>query len=347
MPWFSLLADRRYCEQKHPSRLETKFKSHTPVSTTSLPFYPGTLILLALDYTYPLSKRVEALSPYNFTCQCPRCVDDLTVYQACAALPDIVGWDDQTLLSSPQLRSHPAAQDPTKVSLARSFGERARELLDSKSTPEPLDERFASLKAQYVQCSELVSGRLWAISPLPQILTEIPIYYAEAGDFVSAATVACHVATMCDPYRYVAPFHPVRTKGLFMIARLLANTAADTAALGQSAQITASKKSVNQKALETLRGIDQVSLCQMLLIMVLWATPAGKEAEWELSASAKTMLDDIDQLPGRDQELSLINAWKNDPHSDQSKAFFDYAVVKQINALGDLGREVLKVDFGS
>ncbi|KAF7546941.1 hypothetical protein G7Z17_g8059 [Cylindrodendrum hubeiense] len=299
------------------------------------------------DYTYPLSKRREALSPYNFTCQCLRCTKDMNIYQVCALSPNIDLNLGSLVFDPSKLRRHPATTSNSKAALANKYSEDAAEMIDSKETPNMLDERRRYLQTQYRKCQPLVREGFWSVSPLPQVLTEISIYYAEEGNFVYALAIACYVATYCDPYRYVAPFHPVRAKGLFLIGKLLANTAADTAALSASVQAMVSKGNFDQKGLQTLQEIDQVSLCQMLLFMVLQQTPAGYAAEWELSVSAREMLNDINQLPGRDQELSLINAWRQNPSSDQSRAFFEYAVLKQIDALASLGHEVLVTDFGA
>ncbi|KAF7548449.1 hypothetical protein G7046_g8679 [Stylonectria norvegica] len=298
------------------------------------------------DYTYPLSRRREALAPYNFVCQCPRCSGDLNVYQACAISTNIDLNRHGLVLDVSRLRSHPAATRDSKIALARRYTEDVAGLIDSEGSSSSLNERRRLLEARYRKCKQLVSEQLWAVAPLPQILTETSIYYAEQGDLTRALTTACYVATSCDPYRYVAPFHPVRAKGLFLIAKLLANTAADTAALGNAVVTLAAKGGLDQKALETLQRIDQVSLCQMLLIMVLRAAPGGYVEEWELSVSAREMLDDINQLPGRDQEVSLIDAWRQNPETDQSRAFFEYAVLKQVDALAELGLGVLTADFG-
>lgn len=201
------------------------------------------------------------------------------------------------------------------------------------------------LLAQYRDCRGLVAGELWAVTPVPQVLTEISIYYAEQGNFASALAVACFVATMCDPYRYVAYFHPVRANTIFMMAKLLANTAEETAALSSSVSAVATQANLGQKVQETLQNIDQVSLCQMLLTIVLRLAPAGHAAEWELAVAARGMLRDIEQLPGREKELSLIVAWVQNPASDQSNAFFEYAVIQQVDALASLGRAVLETDF--
>ncbi|KAK7430812.1 hypothetical protein QQZ08_002601 [Neonectria magnoliae] len=272
---------------------------------------------------------------------------DLNIYQVCALSPN-VDLNLASLVFDPsKLRHHPAAARDFKAALANKYSEAATDIIDSRESPDSLDERRRVLEAQYRECQPLVSEGFWGVSPLPQVLAEISIYYAEEGNFVYALATACHVATACDPYRYVAPFHPVRAKGLFLIGKLLANTAADTAALSDSINAMASSKSnFNQKALQTLQEIDQVSLCQMLLFMILQQTPKGYAAEWELSVSAREMLHDIDRLPGRDKELSLINAWRQDPSNAQSRQFFEYAVLKQIDALASLGCEILATDFG-
>lgn len=191
-----------------------------------------------------------------------------------------------------------------------------------------------------------MAADLWAVTPLPQLLTEISICYAERGDFAFALAVVCFVATACDPYRFVAHFHPVRVKNLLVIAKLLANTAEATAALGQAIESVTARADLDQKARETLRDIDQVALCQMLLTMVLRSAPPGHAHDWEMAATAREMLHDIAQLPGRDRELSLIAAWTRDPADDQSRAFFDYAVVQKVDALAGLGLAVLQGQFG-
>ncbi|CAM1507137.1 Fc.00g067780.m01.CDS01 [Cosmosporella sp. VM-42] len=297
------------------------------------------------DYTFPLPKRQDVLSSYAFLCQCPRCKDDLGIYEACAKSPNI-DLNRQGLVSDlSKLRHHPAATERFPSLHARMNGIAAVTVVDSAALPEPLPERFEALETQVEQCSALISEELWAVAPVPQVLTEISIYYAEDGNFVSALAIACLIATHCDPYRYVAPFHPVRIKGLFRIAKLLANTAAETATLSNSVKLMSAKGDFKQKALETVRGIDQVSLCEMILIMILKSIPENYGTEWELFTPTTSMLDDIEELRGREEELRLINAWKKGPETQNKRAFFEFAVLKQVDALASLGRLVLKEDF--
>lgn len=319
--------------------------SYTGSHTALIHRLPNRPLTRLVDYTYPLAKRKEALSPYCFECSCPRCKDNLNVYQVCAASRDTTPPGLGLVPATSRAQDHPAVNDPARQALAKAGGESATRSTEARASPESLPERRNMLLAQYGDCRDLMAAGLWAVTPVPQVLTEISIFYAEEGNFPFALATACFVATKCDPYRYTAHFHPVRAKNIFMMAKLLANTAAGTAALGNSVKSVAAKANLDQKAQEALQDVDQVSLCQMLLTVVLRSAPVSHAAEWELAVAAREMLRDIEQLPGRDRELSLIKSWAQDPAGDQSEAFFDYAVVKQLEALAALGQAVLKVDF--
>ncbi|KHN94462.1 MYND finger family protein [Metarhizium album ARSEF 1941] len=277
------------------------------------------------DYTMPLSARREALKQYSFECACARCRGDLNVYQVRAAYPNTCSVID---VSS---NKHAAVTDKHTQDVA------ARCTAEPAQLPLSLPARYAALKAQYQLARALIDANLWAVSPVPQLLAETAIYFAERDNFPYALFVAALIATWCDPFRYAAPFHPVRLKNLFMMAKLLANTAENTVV----AAAPAAKGGLDQKLQQTLLDMDQVSLCQMLLIMVLKMCP-GELANWDLCVSARDMLADIGKLPGRDKELSLINGWAAEEEAEVSRMFFEYAVVKQVGILADLGRDVMK-----
>jgi SET and MYND domain-containing protein len=270
----------------------------------------------------PLATRRETLQQYNFECACDRCKRHLSVYQVeYSALPE---W------SVVKRSNHAALTDSALQEIAKKSAELPH-------LPEPLPARHAALKAQYASAKHLVGADLWAVSPVPQLLTETSIYYAQRADFSRALALAALLATACDPFRYPAPFHPVRVKNLFMVAKLLANTAEITMLSSPVAGAA-----VDSKLREALLDIDQVSLCHMLLILIVNMCP-GELAPWELCVSAREMLDDVQQLPGREQDLSLINMWAADAKADGSGVFFEYAVVKQLDVLAALGREVVGV----
>lgn len=202
------------------------------------------------------------------------------------------------------------------------------------------------LRQQLKICEDLVAKNLLAVSPVPQVLTELSILFSDKENYAYSLSIACLIAVECDGYRYPAPFHPSRVKTLLMIAKLLANTAAAAAEQSSAVQTSSSVPSdLYQKVLSALQEIDQVSLCQMLVIMILQSVPIEQMAEWDLIVAAKDMLQDIESLPGRENETSLIEAWKNNRNADESKPFFEYAVVQQINNLATLGRAVIDQEF--
>ncbi|KAM0666617.1 hypothetical protein ACQRIU_004472 [Beauveria bassiana] len=300
------------------------------------------------DYTSSLGKRKAALAPYNFECRCRRCTQDLCVYQASAHYRDYMLNEDSILGDGTKLQTHPAVSTPAKQAIAR-----AAAALHFQPMPAALAERRAVLSKQLSDCKSLVAAELWAVTPLPQTLTELAIYYAEKQDYACALAVAALITRDCDPYRFPAPFHPVRAKNIFMMAKLLSNTAAETALAeqqgGRTVQISArdmEKADVGRRLRDALRDIDQVSLAQMLLFMVLDTAPAPHLAAWELAQQAREVLAGIAELKGREKELSLIGLWRKDPQSDRAQAFFEYGVGQQVDILANLGREVLREDFG-
>ncbi|TQV95763.1 MYND finger protein [Cordyceps javanica] len=301
------------------------------------------------DCTSSLGRRKAALAPYNFECHCRRCAQDLCVYQASAHYRDFALNDDSILGDGTKLQTHPAVSTPEKQATARAAAQ-----LHFRPMLTELSDRWPVLSKQLSDCKSLVAAELWAVTPLPQTLTELAIYYAEKQDYASALAVAALVARDCDPYRFPAPFHPVRAKNVFMMVKLLSNTAADTALAeqqqgGRAVQIPAramESADVGRRLRDALRDIDQVSLTQMLLFMVLDTAPPPHLAEWELAQQAREVMAGIVELKGRDQELSLIGLWRKDPKSDRAQAFFEYGVGQQVDILADLGRDVLKEEFG-
>jgi SET and MYND domain-containing protein len=186
---------------------------------------------------------------------------------------------------------------------------------------------------------------LWALPGVAESINAEIVARIEDSNISEALALACLQATHSDPYRYPAPFHPVRVKNLLVITKLISNTAAITAGVYSSLNTLGEQNaSLEKKVQDGLGDIDQVSLCQMILILILRWAPKGYEATWDVSVMAKALLDDIDKLPGREKELSLINAWKAEPTSDSSQAFFDFAVVKPVKALAETAKS--SMDLG-
>lgn len=271
------------------------------------------------------------------------------MYHASAHYRDFMLNEDSILGDGTKLQTHPAVNTPEKQAVARAAAR-----LHFQPMPAELSDRRSVLQKQLSDCRDLVAAELWAVTPLPQTLTELAIYYAERHDYAPALAIAALLTRDCDPYRFPAPFHPVRAKNLLMAAKLLTNTAADTALAetqhgNRTVQMSAramESADVGRRLRDALRDIDQVSLAQMLLFMVLDTAPPPHLAAWELAQQARDVMAGIAELKGRDQELSLIGLWRKDPKSDRAQAFFEYGVGQQIDMLANLGRDVLKEDLG-
>lgn len=297
-------------------------------------------------YTDPLPKRREALAHYKFVCQCLRCRDNLNVYQVAAVSPT-VNLNSQSLVPDvSKFRHHPATSNSNKQSIINRYGESAGPITSILTGIEPSELRKL-LKSEYKKRKALVDEELWAVTPLPDILFRISMLYGEERNFTLALPVVCLIATACDPYQYTSPFHPIRLSGLFTIANFITHTAATTAFQESSNTPVSKKATLEQKIEQALREIDQVSLCQMLLIMILKYSPDKYGTKMDLAVKAQALLDDIETLAGREQETSLIDEWRRDPNNEQSQAFFEFAVVKQVDALASLGKEILERDFGN
>lgn len=209
--------------------------------------------------------------------------------------------------------------------------------------------RSSSLRTRIRACKGLLDQNAWAAAPVPHVVTAAAIYFSQQGNFAYGLALASIVLVECDPYRYMAPFHPMRVRCLFMSAKLLANTAAETA-MSMADESKASSGLVkqgdlNNKIRDALKEIDQVSLCQMLLLMIQRLAPQDMQDKWDLSVGAKAMLEDIGRLGGRENELSLISAWSREPENEQAKSFFKFAVVDPCRQLAELGKAVLRHEF--
>ena len=248
---------------------------------------------------------------------------------------------------APEIIKHPAIYNKEKSSLAVSESEKASERVGYPSELGAGASDLASIRKNYQHCKTLIDQDLWAMSPLPTIMVDISTHYAEQQNWICALATSCLVAAWCDPYRYPAPFHPVRVRGLLMIAKLLANTAADMASAAAADKPTADPESTGDEIRKALTEIDQISLCELLLLLVLHLSPPGHVDEWEVSSSAQEMLRDIKQLPGREKEHTLIDAWATNPEHQESEAFFDYAVVGPVHTLAELGKAQIASDFGA
>lgn len=177
----------------------------------------------------------------------------------------------------------------------------------------------------------LLNAEMWAVHPLPEMYSTFIVNDGEKEQNLSfALATACFRATRVDPYGYVAPFEPWRLKGLLMIARLLSQTAPLTAR-GELA-----KTCPMPLLAESLEEMDQVTICECVLRLVMHYGPMAHSDNWVVMESAKEMLADIESLEGRERESAMLQRWVSNPSHPEAKNFFEEMVYKPVMRLAEI-----------
>lgn len=268
-------------------------------------------------------ERHRFLELYHFACQCRRCKNDLDVYQVCQSSPVI---HLNSLSLQPDLRRYsnpPIDRTALQVSSYQSVGLKSDDI-------------------QRQKYRALINAKMFAAEPLASALHELGMRYgAEEGNFAYSLSLACFRATRCHPYSNVGPFDPWRVKGMLLIAQLLSQTA-PLSMMGELAQICPNPKLVDRLSTSKM---DQVSICETILRLVIYYGPMAHSDDWEWLKSARELLDDIEKLPGREQESAVIKAWSSQPEHPEAKAFFREQILQPINDLADFAIEIMVEDL--
>lgn len=217
------------------------------------------------------------------------------------------------------------------------------------------EDRLLHLRHQWHQCEPLIRAEMWAQEPLALTVEHAIMYYTEAGLFAHALAVSCLAALKCHPYKCPAPFRERRLKGLMVIAKTLTNTASPSAmneleARAAKSQL-ASSGHYSELLLTCLRQADQVSLCEALALIVERDGPLAAPSEngedgdeWEIVGLARSMLQDIASLPGREKEAGLLRAWVKS-RDKAAETYFREQILRPIEDMAVLAVEIMKVDF--
>lgn len=289
------------------------------------------------DYTKPRSFRQQGLDLYHFQCACPRCTDNLDIYEVCRKSP-LIDFNSLSLLPDlEKFRDPPIAANQVALATLKDKVDSIYSACraDAQNTA---GGRLPHLQFQWRQCQPFVHAGMWATEPLGSLIENAVIYYMEQASFAHALSVACLAALRCDPYKHVAPFKQWRLKGIIVIAKLLTNTA-PAPAMAEMAKIS------HPGVMGVLTQADQVSICQALLLMVVHYGPMAHSGEWEILSLAKTMLEDIERLGGRERESALLQGWLH--QEIVGTVYFRTQVLKPIEDLAGFAVDILALDLES
>lgn len=313
------------------------------------------------DYTKPKLFRQLGLALYHFGCACPRCKDDLTVYEVTQSSP-VIPLNAHSLVPNLEKLRHPPISPPTSKKELKAFKDSIDEIYVACQTPPseaPIttsEDRRLHLRHQWQQCESLIRAEMWAQEPLALTIEHAIMYYTETGQFAHALAVACLAALKCHPYKFPAPFRERRLKGLMVIAKTLTNTASPSAMQELESRAAKSQSASSghyaELLLTCLKQADQVILCEAMALMVERDSPLaapsedgeGDEEEWEIAGLARSMLKDIASLPGREKEAGLLRAWVKS-HDEAGKKYFREQILRPIEDMAVLAVEVMNADF--
>jgi SET and MYND domain-containing protein len=203
------------------------------------------------------------------------------------------------------------------------------------------EDHLKLAQARWELCRPLVDARMWAVEPLPTTILQLATSWQTSYKMVVyALPLVCFLSTECDPFKLVAPFMPWRIKGILAIANLLAVTAEFTASGELATRCT------HEGLVGTLAMADQVSMCEALLRLAVHHGSVGASEDWEVLKEARSMLEDLESLAGREQESNLLRAWAKDPEDPEGAAFFESQVLRPINTLASFAVEALEAMLG-
>ncbi|KAJ4394132.1 hypothetical protein N0V93_003349 [Gnomoniopsis smithogilvyi] len=320
------------------------FTGRQAIFRAELPIKEGDEITISyIDYTKPKLFRALGLALYHFECRCPRCKDDLSVYDICQNSP-VIPLNSFSLVPNLERLRKPPISPPKSPAELKELKDSIDEIYVACQPPDPSqtlrtnETRLAHLRHQWKQCQPLIKAGMWAQEPLGLTIEHAFMYYTQTGSFAHALSVACFAALNCSPYKYPAPFKERRLKGLMLIAKTLTNTA-PLSAMDQLEEVT------DPRVIVCLRQADQVAICEALALMVGKLGPLAHSQDWEIVDLAKSMLQDIASLQGREKEAALLRDWAESQDEAGSK-YFKEQILLPIEDLAGFAVDIMTADFG-
>ncbi|KAK4170166.1 hypothetical protein QBC43DRAFT_249275 [Cladorrhinum sp. PSN259] len=289
-----------------------------------------------IDSTVPRQARWEGLRLYHFRCGCPRCVKNLDVYEVCQISPDLPLNSYSIQPDLGKLRDPPIDRSKVTKDQVESIHKNWVEQNVSRT-----DDAMDMARDRWKLCKPLVEAKMWAVEPLPSTILGLCNHWQTSYKWVVyALPLACFLATECDPFKYPAPFETWRVKGIMSIVKLLAVTGELTSS-GELA-----KRCPHEGIVGALALADQVTMCQGLLHLAINQGSLGADEDWEVLRDARAMLQDLESLPGRGKESSLVQAWARDAEDPEGQAFFVDEVLKPVKELASFTPEILDAVLG-
>ncbi|KAK6197237.1 hypothetical protein LQW54_010807 [Pestalotiopsis sp. IQ-011] len=214
------------------------------------------------------------------------------------------------------------------------------EIYLSCTQPQDLSNRKLNLMERWKLCEPLRRAGLFAVAPVPQIISEASVYFAACQDLPSGLALSCFLIIYCDPFQEPMPFSATRLKGLLMLANVLSNTILLPRSLPAGGAL-------DIKVARALQNMDQVTLYQAILVIIVRWGPSAHSKDWLVYRQAVDQLKQVESLPGRDDAKSLVKIWAADIDIPEATEFFELHVLKSLRELAEFATEIMDSEFGT
>ncbi|KAI4597959.1 hypothetical protein KJ359_003766 [Pestalotiopsis sp. 9143b] len=257
------------------------------------------------------SQRQKSLKDrWHSDCTCDRCKDDLDVYQVALKYPHI---ELNSLSLNPGLMTGRRPADAPSVTQSQ-----IEEIYLSCTQPQDLSNPKLNLMKWWQLCEPFRRAGLFAVAPVPQIISEASVYFAACQDLPSGLALSC----------------------LLMLANVLSNTIL----LPRSLPAGGASKGKVARALENM---DQVTLYQAILAIIVCWGPSAHSKDWLVYRQAVDQLEQVESLPGRDEAKSLVKIWAADIGISEATEFFELHNLKYLRELAEFANEIMDSELGT
>ncbi|XXG93881.1 hypothetical protein Hte_000130 [Hypoxylon texense] len=290
-------------------------------------------------------RRKSLKQQYNFDCACPRCRDDLNIYQVCQIYPHL---ELNSFSLAPDL-SRDNFQEPLLAQLLylnEFIQSHGYELPRHSIYRSGLCEKYSryELRGGWKTYAPLRKAEAYAMVPLAWAFPEASIYFSEEGKFTYGLAISCFVALHIDPYRDPMPFATPRIKDMLIIAKFLAHTATATVASSTSSE---NDGALATRVSEALSGMDQLTMGQTILKLIIYQSAVAHSKEWPVYQQAIDLLNGLESLPGRETENALVDAFAKNPSGSEEMRFFKTTVLEPLQRLAGFALEIMDTEFST
>ncbi|KAI2462831.1 hypothetical protein F4781DRAFT_441657 [Annulohypoxylon bovei var. microspora] len=299
---------------------------------------------ITISYTnnpYRTGRRYHLSTHYYFKCECPKCKDNLDVYQVCQMYPNLElnSSDPFSLVRDvDKLRNPPVQKFINSDRTLERYIEKIYPLCMAGLDASSKRTMHQQLRDRWKMCLQLRDPGLYAAEPLYKVLSDVSVELIIQGKLAYGFAIVCFLALNSEPYISPAPFSKLRVKGVLMMVKILTFGSLSESTKKSSGVLAARLRQITTK-------IDQPTMCHILLMGIIHHSPAAHSDKWQPIYEAEDSIEDLKCLAGRETENALVDAFAKNPNGPEERHFFNSVVLEPIQTMAGFALEVLCTEF--